>query len=119
MFKGFTVLSTIRFLSKPGTCPTPSQKKDKESFTEDNEGNEGVPPLLSSKGSRSFQGFVSFLNLEPAPLPHRRKTKKMSTAIVTIGTEVLFRYRKASSSEHASGFPTSNGSYERTYQRRH
>jgi hypothetical protein len=41
MFKGVKALSMVRFLSKPGTCPAPSQKKGEESFTEDNEGNEG------------------------------------------------------------------------------
>jgi hypothetical protein len=60
MFEGVKVLSTIRFLSKPGTRPAPLQKKGKESFAGDNEGNEGVPPRFVQRVQGPFNDSFPF-----------------------------------------------------------
>jgi hypothetical protein len=78
MFKGFKVLSTICFLSKPGTVLLPHRRKAKNLLQK---------ITKVTKGSRlaMFKGFkvlstIRFLS-KPGTvlLPHRRKVKNLFT----------------------------------------
>jgi hypothetical protein len=78
MFKGFRVLSTVRFLSKPGTVLLPHRRKAKNFLQKITKATKGFP-LAMFKGFKVLS-MVRFLSKSgTAPRPHRRKAKSLFT----------------------------------------